>query len=110
MRTGSKQSLGAIRQVGATLLRELPCFRRLVTNLAAKVRGCNFEVSSMDASLDITGQRHSLYSPVWNLLQNAVKVTHIDTKERWPRKFGQSNKWLLCFTIQAEEPNIGAKA
>lgn len=53
---------------------------RLAGELAAKVRGCIFEVSSVDASLGIAGQRDILYSAVWNLLQNAFKFTHVDTK------------------------------
>ncbi|MDP9107798.1 MAG: HAMP domain-containing histidine kinase [Pseudomonadota bacterium] len=53
---------------------------RLAGDLAAKVRGCNFKVSSVDASLGITGQRDILYSAVWNLLQNAFKFTHVDTE------------------------------
>ena len=39
-----------------------------------------------------------------------MRQTEGGAVQRWPRKFGQSDKWLLCFTIQAEEPNTGAKA
>ena len=53
---------------------------RLAGELAAKVRGCTFEVSDVDASLGIAGQRDILYSAVWNLLQNAFKFTHVDTE------------------------------
>ena len=55
---------------------------RVAGELAAKVRGCTFEVASVDASLGIAGQRDLLYSAVWNLLQNAFKFTHVDTEVR----------------------------
>jgi signal transduction histidine kinase len=49
-------------------------------NLAAKVRGSIFTVSSVDTRLAIKGNRDLLFSAVWNLLQNAFKFTHADTE------------------------------
>ena len=52
---------------------------RMAGVLAAKVRGCVFNVTSVDPLLGINGQRDILYSAVWNVLQNAFKFTHVDT-------------------------------
>ena len=52
---------------------------RVPGELAAKVRGCVFNVAKADATLMLQGQRDILYSAVWNLVQNALKFTHANT-------------------------------
>lgn len=49
-------------------------------NLAAKVRGSVFTVTTVEPRLAINGNRDLLYSAVWNLLQNAFKFTHADSE------------------------------
>lgn len=49
-------------------------------NLAAKVRGSTFTVTTVDKLIAIKGNRELLFSAVWNLLQNAFKFTHADTE------------------------------
>ena len=44
-------------------------------HLAAKVRGSVLTVSAVDQRLAVHGNRHLLFSAVWNLLQNAFKYT-----------------------------------
>lgn len=48
--------------------------------LAAKAKGCQLSVPSIDPLLAISGNRELLFSAVANLLQNAIKFTHPGTE------------------------------
>ena len=52
---------------------------RISASLEAQARGCGLEVSSVDPTLAIVGDRELLFSAVSNLLQNAFKFTEQHT-------------------------------
>jgi signal transduction histidine kinase len=52
---------------------------RISASLEAQARGCGLEVSSVDPTLAIEGDRELLFSAVNNLLQNAFKFTEQHT-------------------------------
>ena len=45
-----------------------------------------------------------------NVHQGTIKMLDETDKEKWSQKFGQLDKWTLCFTIPAGRPNTGARA
>jgi signal transduction histidine kinase len=80
------ESLVDIRAVGqnTTILRSFSLYEfvaelEAAAQLAAQAKGCRISVTAVDHALAVSGNRELLLSAAANLLQNAIKFTHVGT-------------------------------
>ena len=79
-------ALNDVRQASGDMEKEQFSVARFIDDiqsageLAPKVRGTVFVVHTVDEQLAVLANRETLYSAIWNLLQNAFKFTRVNTE------------------------------